>query len=314
MKQIKLISLGTMYVDINCINFPFDKGLFAHRETTGNQYQLELGGSALNFAKLATQLELQTTFIGKVGKDMMGDVLITLLKQNAIDSAVIIDGKVQTNLAVHYIHEDGSSIMTSSGSANQALNYQEIHEKLDQNDMADFLYLGGCFKLKKLLPYLPEIAKEAQEKGMQVVLDHGRINNSVTKKDRDAIIQLIPYIDIYLPSIDEFLGLWQVKTIEEGRTKIKKISESQIVIKQGDLGAVGFQNDQPISVPAFPVSIINTVGAGDSFNAGFIKALSLNTSFEESMRYACATAAAKISSLDPISASSVEKIIHLLPD
>lgn len=299
-----------MYVDINCINFPFEEGLFAHRETTGNTYELELGGSALNFANMAAKLGLHTSFIGKVGEDIMGDVLIKLLKKNTIHPAVIIDNKVQTNLAIHYIHENGTSIMTSNGNANQSLRYMDIRNLFGHiTTQADYFYLGGVFKLKKLLPYLPEIVKDAQTKGMNVVLDHGRINNNVTKEDIQMMQQIIPYVDLYLPSIDEFLAVWDVKTIEEGIVKIHKISKPQIVIKQGDLGAVGFHNNKRIDVPAYPVEVINTVGAGDSFNAGFIKALSDKKVFKEALTYACATAATKISQ-KTFSIGAVSKLIN----
>jgi len=308
MKKTQLISLGTMYVDINCINFPFDKGLFVHRETTGDTYQLELGGSALNFAKLATQLDLQTTFIGKVGDDIMGKALLKLLKKNAINPAVIVDNTVQTNLAIHYIHKDGSSIMTSSGNANQSLTNQDIQGKLKQINTADFLYLGGCFKLKKLLPYLSTLAQTAKQKGIKVVLDHGRVNNNVTIEDISMIVQLIPYVDIYLPSIDEFLEVWDVTTVEKGVEKIQKHAQPIIVIKQGDLGAIGYRNNQSIKVPAYSIKAVNTVGAGDSFNAGFIRAMSEGKNFEQCLSFACATAAVKISSTGNVALETIKTI------
>ena len=81
MKKIKILSIGTMYIDINCIKFPFTDGLFANRETTGQQYLFELGGSALNFAKLTTALGMSTTFIGKVGEDILGNQLLKSLNR-----------------------------------------------------------------------------------------------------------------------------------------------------------------------------------------------------------------------------------------
>jgi ribokinase len=310
MKQPRLLSLGTIYIDINCINFPFDKALFANRETTGNEYLLELGGSALNFAKIASKLQIQTTFIGKVGDDAMGKQLVHLFKENKINPAIVVDPHVQTNLAIHYIHPDGSSIMTSSGSANQNLTYENALLMMNMHAKhIDYLYLGGCFKLKQLLPSLPEIAKTAKEKGMQIVLDHGRINNTVSQEDITYIYNLLPFVDIYLPSIDEFFELWDVKDIDEGYAKVKKISKALVVIKQGDLGAVGFHNDKKIAIPAFPVQAINTVGAGDSFNAGLIKAHSNGTGLSECIQYACATAAAKITT-DEFSLQSIKNILE----
>ncbi len=296
MNKARILSIGTMYVDINCIHFPFQKGLFVNRETTGNEYMLQLGGSALNFAKLTTQLHLETTFIGKVGNDEMGRLLLQLLKQDKIHPAIVTDPKAQTNLAVHYIHEDGSSIMTSTGTANQRLDIVEIEDQMDLYiDSIDYLYLGGVFKLKKLLPFFPRIAKYAKEKGKVIVLDHGRVNNNVTKDDITALHQLLPYVDIYLPSIDEFLDVWDAKTIDEGIKKMQHISNPTVVIKQGSFGAIGIKEDTQVEVEAFTVDAINTVGAGDSFNAGFLRGMSDGLIFVENIEFACATAALKIS-------------------
>src|SRR5258708_37293463 len=126
MKNNRILSLGTMYLDINCINFPFEKGLSIHKETIGSQYELELGGSALNFAKIATSLGVTMSFLGKTGIDPIGNLLISLLQQSSIKPIVIRDKTVQTNLAIHYVHKDGTSIMSSCGNANQSFTITEI--------------------------------------------------------------------------------------------------------------------------------------------------------------------------------------------
>ncbi len=308
MKRTKIVSLGTMYIDINCINFPFEKGLFVHRETTGDGYQVDLGGSALNFAKLALLLNMSPTFIGKVGDDITGKLLMEMLKKNKITPAVMVDPKAQTNIAVHYVHMDGSSIMSSCGTANQLLSYTDITTLFNlQNDTPDYLYLGGCFKLKKLLPFLSKIAELAKNKNTKVVLDHGRVNNQVTQAHIESVYTLLPYVDMYLPSIDEFLAVWDVKTIDEGIAKCKKLTSALIVIKQGDLGAIGYDGDKRVTIPAFPITVKHTIGAGDSFNAGFIRAHSQKLDFNEAIKFACAIAAAKISSND-FTIENIEKL------
>lgn len=296
MKKLHLLSIGTMYVDINCLHFPFQKGLFVNRETTGNEYELSLGGSALNFAKMTTQLGLDTTFIGKVGNDTMGKILIQMLTANNIKPAIIHDQHVQTNLAIHYVHDDGSSIMTSTGTANQHLMISDIRQQMDRYiDVIDYVYLGGILKLKNILPYLTDLIQFAKEKGKQVILDHGRVNNSVTKQDIQILREFLPFVDIYLPSIDEFFAVWNVRSIEEGKERVRTVSKADLIIKNGKNGAVGFSGNERIEMRAFPVDVINTVGAGDSFNAGYLCAIQHDLNFKECIKFACATAAVKIS-------------------
>lgn len=296
-------------MDINCTNFPFDHGLFVHRETVGEAYQLDLGGSALNFAKIAAQLELNVSFLGKAGHDGISTVLMTLLEQNNITPSLIFSEEAQTNLAVHYIHPDGTSIMTSCGNANQSLRYEEVMDKLNERfNYVDYLYLGGVFKLKKLLPKLKEIAKKAREKNVNVVLDHGRVNNSITTADLTYLKELLPYVTIYLPSIDEFLSVWESETIENGLSQMQKIANPVTVIKQAENGARGFYEGTNYEAKPYPVQILNTVGAGDSFNAGFLKAQIDGMNFEESLRFACAVAALKISTIESISLEAVKQL------
>lgn len=309
MQNKRILAVGTMYLDINCIHFPFEEGLFAHRETVGDEYLLDLGGSALNFAKIAAALEMNISFLGKTGADETSKTLISLLEKNNITSLVVADEKVQTNIAVHYIHEDGSSIMTSSGSANQSLSIEDLEDKFDSiKSEVDYLYLGGLFKLKNLLPHLQGFLEKARAQGIKVVLDHGRINNNVTLEDIACLYKLFPYIDIYLPSEDEFLSVWKSNTLEEGFSKLSKIATPLIIIKQAENGATGFKNYEVFPTKPYAIKTINTVGAGDSFNAGFIYGYSQDMSFEEAIRFACATAATKISSKEPITQKVVKKM------
>lgn len=306
----KILSIGTMYLDISCTNFPFDQGLFAHRETVGDQYELDLGGSALNFAKVASQLGMDVSFMGKAGTDEVSSTVINLLTQNNINPLIMYDPDRQTNLAMHYVHADGTSIMTSCGNANQSLSIDDIEEEQFDNILDDmqYLYLGGVFKLKKLLPHLHTLARKAKEKNVLVILDHGRVNNSVTMQDINHLYTLFPYIDIYLPSIDEFLAVWERTTVEESFAKMSEISKPLTIIKQAEKGAVGFVEDTIIPVEAYSISVLNTVGAGDSFNAGFITAYSQNFSMEEAIKYGCATSAIKISTTDTLTKQKVDEL------
>lgn len=306
----EILSMGTMYVDINAKGFPYGDGIKPNTEVIGNDYEVVPGGSALNFARFCAALELNPVFVGKVGNDVMGKVLADLATKSGVIPAFITSDAVKTNIGMNFLGENGSSIMTVVGSANQSLSGDEVLGKMDEftNDV-DFVYLGGCFKLKTLMPKYGDIAEKAHEKNAKVVLDHGRVTNTVTEEDKEVIRNLIPNIDYYLPSKDEFLSLWNVASIEEGITKVRETSSAVVVVKDAENGAIGFNEKDKVEVPAFPVTAGNTIGAGDSFNAGFIKAQSLGMSLEESMRFACATAAIKISKSDLPIVEKVNKLI-----
>lgn len=297
MKQTGVLSLGGVYVDINCPEFPFDdSGLAVETEVVGNAYQFEAGGSAVNFARLCASLELVPTFIGKVGDDAMGRMLDSLLKEAGVRPGFIVDARTATNISMNLVNDAGKSIMAVVGSANQALEITEVKDKiLEQLPSAGYLYLGGCLKLKKLLPAFTEIVAQARTHGVKVVLDHGRIVNNVTGEEKNLVRELARGADYYLPSKDEFLELWEVGSIEEGLRLLQKEAAGVIIVKDGANGAATMLNGVIEKVPAYEVEPIHTVGAGDSFGAGFIAAQSEGQDILASIRFGCATAALKIS-------------------
>lgn len=308
--KAELLSMGAMYVDINAKQFPYGEGLTPNVEVVGNAYEVAPGGSALNFARVCASMDLQPVFVGKVGTDAMGGVLSELVTQSGLTPAFIESPDVETNIGMNFIGIDGSSIMTVVGSANQSLTGEEVLSKVDPYlDDVDYIYLGGCFKLKALMPTYIPLAKRANELNAKVVLDHGRVTSTVTQTDKDIIKKILPHVSYYLPSKEEFLTLWSVETIEEGFTKVREVSDAVIVVKDAENGAVGFNGIDTVKVPSFPVTIINTVGAGDSFNAGFIRAQNMQKGFEESIRFGCATAAIKISEAE---LPSIDKVAALV--
>ena len=313
MRKYQILSLGTAYLDINFTSFPFTDALFAQRETVGPEYSMKPGGSALNFAIMCASLGLKTLFIGKIGNDEIGKFLIKSLRGHAVLPLLITSKNVQTNLAVHYIKDDGTSIMTSGGSANQNLNAEEaLKEFIKIANSVEYLYLGGGFKLHKLLTSYKEFTQEAKKRGVKVILDHGRVTNIVTQKQISLVRDIIPYIDIYLPSKDEFLSVWQAKTIQQGIHKIREISNCLVVVKNASKGTFFCDRNEThvFSAGILPVKVKNTVGAGDAFNAGLIKALTMGLPLEESVVFATAAAALKVTSSQSLTVKNVKAILN----
>jgi sugar/nucleoside kinase (ribokinase family) len=298
MKYGELIAIGGIYLDFNAPDFPINaNGLRLETEVVGNKYIAELGGSAINFARLCTALEIPTTFIGKVGKDPMGQLVTQLLPKAGIEPFLIQSDEVQTNISFNMINPNGESIMAVVGSANQSLSSDEVYERaFEKLKQSTYLLLGGCFKLKNLLPAYEKLVDDAKSAGTKVVIDHGRLNDSITNREKEIVREMALKADIYLPSKDEFVELWAVDSIEDGLQKFRQRSPAVIVLKDGANGAVTIDdNREIIRIASFSVSPIHTVGAGDSFNAGFISAQCKGMGLPESIRFACATGALKIS-------------------
>lgn len=295
--SMRIASVGSVYLDMNAPHFPIphpaDKLVGA--ETVGNEYEMVLGGSAVNFARFCQHLGLHTLFIGKTGRDRIRSLLLEGFTTEGIIPALSVSDDKQTNMNVNLISPTLDSIMLSFGNANQSLSPEDVSRQLEEH-VHDFdaLYLGGVFKLKNLLPSLLTIVSLAKSQGKKVILDHGRVVNTVTDEEKTIVREVVKSADVYLPSKDEFLALWNVSSVEKGLALFAG-SASHVVIKDAENGAFARENGVFFQIPAFVVSPKNTVGAGDVFNAGFITAQSEGKSLRESMQFANAVAGLKIS-------------------
>ncbi len=295
----KILSLGASYFEITSINFPLPDTLTIETETVGKEYIIDPGGSAIYFARVSASLGLSPIFIGKRGKDYLGEQLEEMLEEFGITPSYTVSDEVQTNVAINYVRPDGKTLMFVSGSANQALEHHEVESKiLDSLVSVNYLYLGGGFKLLSLLPMYADVIKKAKESGVKVIIDHGRVNTALTPESIATMKDAIARADYYLPSKDELLAVWEAESIEHAIKKVREVSAATIVVKDSENGAYGSIGDEIVHCKAFEVVPKNTVGAGDSFNAGFIRAQIEGMDLYESLRFGCATAALKISEGD----------------
>ncbi len=291
----KILSLGNTYFEIDCLNFPVDK-VVVNREIAGEKYVVYSGGSALNCTRICKALGFSTFFVGKIGDDITGRMATQMLEDEGIGFYPIISSEHQTNLALNFVSDTDGQLITIAGNASQDLEASELDEKLNELlPQVDYLYLGGIFKLKKLLPSLWEIVATAKKNSSKIVLDHNRLTNKTTEEEKSIMKKVIPVVDYYLPSKDELMDLYGGDSLDDTVKILTNERKGVSVIKDAENGAIGIRDGKIERVPAFQVPIHNTVGAGDSFNAGFLRAVEDGLDFSESIRFANATAALKIS-------------------
>ena len=310
--KTKILSLGNAYFQIDSIAYPLPNPIPLGKELVGKKYIVSAASSALIFARVCASLEMEPYFIGKIGDDILGKEAVRMVKEGGVIFEPIISDNHQTNISINYVNDKGESVMFVSGNANQSLTSAEITEKMDIFlKKVEFLYLGGVFKLTSLLPTISEIIKNAHDNNVKVILDHNRITNLTNDEDKELMKKIVAEVDFYFPSNDEALELWGATSIDEALEKISKATKAKIVIKNSKEGAVGLENEKVIRSDAFSVEIMNTVGAGDSYNAGIIRAQIDGLSFENSLKFANATAAIKISRKELPTLEEIKKLCHM---
>ena len=301
MKSLDAISFGSCYVDTNVHNFPFsDDGIPAETELMGKEYEVVPGGSAVTFCLNLQKLGLKTGFIGMTGADAHGDTLAALLQSHGVAAKLIRKPELQTNISFNMTNPNGENIQLVAGTANAALQPAAVLPQLKEViSEAKMLYIGGCFKLTSFASSFGAIVDVAEQSTVDIVVDHNRIPKNSSTGMCDAVKRLVLGASYYFPSRQEFCELWEVDSIKEGlRLLNSKAPSLKIIVKDGANGAYFWQDSTMQHVPAQKLeSVVQVTGAGDSFNAGAMAAISKGGSLLDAATSGNKVAAAQISRL-----------------
>ena len=236
---------------------------FDQKEKYVDSFTLEMGGSNCIFACQCAKLGLKTTGAGITGSDVFGQMVTDTLSKSGVDiSNIIPDSTIKTGLGIHLIRGDDRSILTYSGSIG-AVRAEHITDKLLQS--ARHLHIGSYYLLDGIREMLPDILKRAKRYGLTVSLD----TNWDPSEKWNLPDELLSNIDIIFPNLNEALLLTGCSDIN-GAVKSLADKVSTVAVKMGADGGLVESGGQRINLPALNVNVIDTIGAGDNFDAGFI--------------------------------------------
>lgn len=291
-----ILSIGTIYLDIDALDFPISQEMTIETETVGSKYMVGPGGSAFNLARMAAFLGRKPIFVGMVGDDEFGQMLEEKIRRSGVEPALTKSPIAQTNLGLNFINPAGQTMMAVVGSANQFLTVEEVMGQIEKyKGRFKVLYIGGFFKQTQLIPIFASLIQTLKPLGVKIALDHGRVTNLVTQENLTELREILPFVDYYLPSEREFLQCWDSQSVEEALKKARALTNAVIVVKQAAAGATLYATNEPVRLPAYPVNVINTIGAGDSFNAGFMSSILSGEDPLSATKFGIANAALTIS-------------------
>ncbi|MCX8169835.1 MAG: carbohydrate kinase family protein, partial [Candidatus Methanomethyliaceae archaeon] len=231
------------------------------------------GGAAANFAVGAARLGLKVGMIGCVGNDAFGISAIEELNKNgvSIDFIKIVEGK-RTGMVCVIVEKSGNRRMIAYRGANEALE-----SSIDR--IPDSKYLQLCNVSRKVLIKVKNMTNS------KISLDPG-----------GSIVELKPNdlkgIDIVFMNEIECRKLTGMD-YSKGAELISNYV-NLVIIKRGAKGAYLFDGKNSISMPAMKVNVVDTTGAGDAFDAGFLAAMIKGRSLNECLSWGIATASIKI--------------------
>jgi sugar/nucleoside kinase (ribokinase family) len=238
--------------------------VFGQVEKLLDDASLVIGGSGTIFACGAARLGLRVAFVGKVGDDVFGRFMVDALNLRGIDtSGVVRDPVIKTGLTVILSRGHDRAMLTYAGTIG-ALRYDEID--LDIFSLARHVHMGSYFLLESLLPDVPRLFAEAQHRGLTVSLD---TNYDPAERWDSGLEETLRHVDIFLPNETE---LTRITRTSDWRAGLAKAAQTVpiVVAKLGHEGAAVQQGNHFAHLPVLPVTVVDTTGAGDSFDAGFV--------------------------------------------
>jgi sugar/nucleoside kinase (ribokinase family) len=255
------------------------------REILCEDIRVLLGGSASIFACRLAQLGGRVDIIGKVGKDGNGEIVLNTLKLNGVGvDRVIVDESIRTGVTVSLTYPENKALITFMGSIG-ALEPSNINPEVFEE--YDHLHVSSIYLQPKLLRGLRNILAEAKRSGLVTSLDP----QCDPLGKYELIWDLLEHVDIFLPNDSEAAGITGLADVLDS-LRVLSLKVETVVVKCGSRGAFGVSGGRVVNVKAFKIEPVDTTGAGDSFDAGFIYYfVHKGRDFEESVKFANAVGA-----------------------
>lgn len=253
---------------------------FGQVEKLVDDATLAIGSSSAIFACGAARLGLRVAFIGVCGEDVFGRFTLDEMQKHNLDvSNAIVRADGQTGLSVILNLDSDRAILTHPGLI-PALRASDISDALLRQ--ARHLHVASYFLQTDLQPDLPNLFRHAHSLGLTTSLD----TNYDPSEKWLGFDELLSATDIFLPNKTEALSITQSDNVDSAARQLANKSKL-VAIKLGADGALACQEDSITRSDSVSVNVADTVGAGDSFDAGFMYGYLNNWDLQKSLRLAC---------------------------
>jgi sugar/nucleoside kinase (ribokinase family) len=252
---------------------------FGQVEKLVDSAELTIGSSSAIFACAAARLGLKVAFIGKCGEDVFGRFMLDEMQKRMVDvgNVIIVQGGTT-----------GLSVIMNRGADRAILTYLGLISKLQAEDITEnllrqsrHLHVASYFLQRSLQPGLPGLFQRARSLGVTTSLD---TNFDPTVKWQ-GFDDLLAATNVFLPNEAEACSLARTESVDAAADILSGQVET-LAVKLGPRGALGVNEHQKTRAPSIPVEVVDTVGAGDSFDAGFIYGYLQNWPIEKTLHAA----------------------------
>ncbi len=245
---------------------------------------LTLGSSSAIFACGIARLGLSVAFAGIVGDDLLGHFCRDQLAARGIDtSGVVVDSGQRTGMTIILQRPDDRAMLTFPG-AIAALTVQQVKPAL--LDAARHIHVGSYYLQTALQPGLAPLFAAQRRRGGTTSLD----TNWDPSERWVGLDALLAATEIFLPNETEACRITGTADTSEA-LELLATRVPIVAIKRGAAGAVAARGIERVEAIPPRVNVVDAVGAGDSFDAGFVCGLLKGWTLERALKLAVACGA-----------------------
>lgn len=283
MAKFDVSVVGELNLDLILYGLP--KALELDREHLAKDLSLTLGSSSAIFAHNLSLLGNRVGFHSSVGDDSLGEICLQRLAESGTDlSGVRQFGGKLTGLTAILPCGTERYILTYPGTM-----FEMRYEDLDLGHVlaARHLHLSSYFLHRALRPRIADLFREAKSAGLTTSLD---TNDDPEDLWADDLLQVLKYVDVLLPNEREACRMAHTDDVAQA-ADLLSARVATLVIKRGKQGAIARRGRERFSAKCISVNAVDAIGAGDSFDAGFIHQFIRGAAIEDCLSYGNVTGA-----------------------
>lgn len=252
-------------LNLDLILYGLPEQLQPERELLADRMMFTLGSSSAIVAHNAAALGSKVGFQSRIGDDPLGAIALERLQQGGVDTSRVrhVPGAITTGLTVILHHEKWRNILTYAGTIAE-LNLEDLD--LDYLSDSHHFHLSSYYLQRALRPKVAELFQFLKSKGLTISLD---TNDDPEDRWEGNLKDVLQYVDVFLPNEREAC---KAARTEDLQSAIRELSDlvPLLVVKMGRQGAIAQRGSERFTSPAKLVDAVDPVGAGDSFDAGFL--------------------------------------------
>ena len=282
--MIEVCVVGELNLDLILYGLP--KDLVLDREHLASNMAFTLGSSSAIFAHNLHALGTQVGFISKIGADPLGAMAAERLGAIGVDTSRMKRGtsKTSTGLTVVIPYPQQRYMLTYPGTMFE-MQYSDID--MDYVRSARHLHLSSFFLHRALRPRILNLFQQAKEAGLTTSLD---TNDDPENQWAQDLLEVLKYVDVLMPNEREAKKIAHTDDFSQALNLLAGLCKV-VVVKRGSGCAICRRGDEQWSLAPPAVRLIDDIGAGDTFDSGFIHSYLLGAKMEDCLAFANIVAA-----------------------